>query len=99
MSEDLRRINFGIMKRKPPCGGCTDRHFMCHGSCEKYIEWTQENGELRAVVLASANEQRAVRQVEIERMERARRCIQAKSKERGRNASWVTPEMNFREKD
>lgn len=22
-----------------PCKGCTDRHSLCHGECERYKEW------------------------------------------------------------
>lgn len=33
-----------LFYRKPdcPCKGCYDRSVECHGTCEKYAEWSKE---------------------------------------------------------
>lgn len=31
------------MKITAPCLGCPDREIGCHGNCEKYISFTEEN--------------------------------------------------------
>lgn len=28
-----------------PCKDCTERHFKCHGECEKYKEWKSANAK------------------------------------------------------
>lgn len=35
------------MMRKAPCMGCTDRTLGCHGSCWRYIDWTEERAEAK----------------------------------------------------
>ena len=31
-----------------PCKGCHDRHYLCHGRCDKYQAWRKENEEAQA---------------------------------------------------
>ena len=31
----------------PPCKDCTERNAECHGKCEKYRLWAEENARLR----------------------------------------------------
>lgn len=28
-----------VTREMPPCKGCTERHEVCWGKCEKYKEW------------------------------------------------------------
>lgn len=36
------------MRPKSPCLGCTSRSELCHGSCEKYIQFKQELERVKA---------------------------------------------------
>jgi len=31
-----------------PCHGCPDRHVGCHGTCERYKEYSEERQRIRA---------------------------------------------------
>ena len=54
------------MKEISPCKDCSERHPICHGSCEKYQEWKnrdqaqkkhlQENKNRWAIPMTSARE-------------------------------------------
>ena len=35
-----------------PCKDCSDRHSLCHSTCEKYITWKKEHDELQAKIRA-----------------------------------------------
>ena len=33
---------------KNPCYKCPERHYKCHGECQKYIEWQAEREKINA---------------------------------------------------
>lgn len=41
------------MSRRNECFGCTDRHIGCHGDCERYKEFVDENEEFKKKVRTS----------------------------------------------
>ena len=41
-----------------PCRACSDRTIGCHGKCEKYIQWSQEQEKLREIRNKKVNQER-----------------------------------------
>lgn len=37
------------MAIKVPCKNCSDRHTMCHSTCEKYLKFKKQNDEIREI--------------------------------------------------
>ncbi len=37
-----------MIRIESPCHGCTERHFLCHGTCEKYKAYCTEVEERKA---------------------------------------------------
>ena len=44
-----------INKVKPPCKGCDNRHLGCHGECEEYKTFTDENEKQRKLKTSNIN--------------------------------------------
>lgn len=34
------------------CKDCTERHYLCHSTCDRYLKWKQEQAELKAKIKA-----------------------------------------------
>lgn len=41
-----------------PCRTCNDRTIGCHGNCEKYVQWSQEQEKLREIRNKKVNQER-----------------------------------------
>lgn len=57
---------FNEKNSKCPCKDCAERHFKCHGTCERFAEYQEGINEMRS----KADSERHIKQYYIERKKR-----------------------------
>lgn len=59
--------------KKPPCGGCVERHIGCHAKCERYLTWSAEHEKEREVINAAKAEDNRFREYTLTQIRGRRR--------------------------